>query len=68
MKLKKLISFLLIVAVLFSSLLTVSAAQEHRVTDDFESYSQKANETVNGVKKWAIYKIFIISKPKGLST
>lgn len=53
MKLKKLISVFLLVTVLFSSLITVSAAEQHRVTDDFESYSQKTNETINGVTKWS---------------
>ena len=53
MKLKQLISALLLVTVLFSSFLCVSAAEQHRVTDDFESYSSKVNETINGVTKWA---------------
>lgn len=44
MVLKKLISTFLIIAVLFSSFITVFAAEQHRVTDDFQNYSAKANE------------------------
>ena len=52
MKHKKLISAILLVMVLFSSYISVSAATEHRLTDDFEGYMQSSNEAIDGVTKW----------------